>query len=263
MGQAFIVRARNDNAILTIPKEARIHADQAFYKEADAVNEELSFVRFEVAIDTLSDEIWIGYQWDSSDEFDNGIDISKMFSFEDDPQLYTAHNDLELCVDIIAEPEESGKTVPINFIVGSTGTHRINLLSWQGFEDTDVFLEDLFTGEFTDVKDMDFYEFNAQIGDAEERFLLHFSATVSTEEINSTAHVNIYAYQNTIYINSDGIYSQQDKKVLIYDVNGKQLGEVFVPAGKMQQINNIYQRKVLIIKAIYPQQIFTRKILNF
>jgi len=46
-------------------------------------------------------------------------------------------------------------------------------------------------------------------------------------------------------------------------VNGKQLGEVFLPAGKMQKIENIYQRKVLILKAIYPEQIFTRKILNF
>ncbi len=266
MGQGFYVKAKSGNASITIPKEARRHEDQAFYKSDESVNDELSFLTFQVNKDTLSDEIWVGYQWDSSDEFDDGIDISKMFSFEDEPQIYAAHNDLELCIDIIQEPTDNAKTIPINFIVGSSGLHELELMSFQGFEDITVQLEDLATGELQEVIDMDVYEFEANVGDSEERFLLHFNptGTVSTDDITSTeAKVNMYAYQNTIYINSDGKYADQSKTILIYDVNGKQLGEVFLPPGKMQKMENIYQRKVLILKAIYPEQIFTRKILNF
>ncbi|NOR87626.1 MAG: hypothetical protein GQ527_08465 [Bacteroidales bacterium] len=265
MGQGFYVRAKNSNASLTIPKEARRHEDQAFYKSDESVNDELNYLSLEVRKDTLSDEIWVGYQWDSSDEFDDGIDISKVFTFEDEPQIYGAHNNQELCVDVVEEPDNNGKTVPINFRVGNSGIHQLALLTYQGFNNVTVQLEDLVTGELQEVIDMNTYEFEATVGDAEERFLLHFNPfnTVNTEDIYNTSQVHIYAYQNTIYINSDGKYADQSKNILIYDVNGKQLGEVFLPAGKMQKIENIYQRKVLIIKAIYPQEIFTRKILNF
>ena len=264
MGQGFFVRAKNNNASIIIPKEARLHNEIPLYKSSNEINSELSFVSLEVQQDTLSDLIWVGYQWDSSDDFDNGIDISKMFTFEEEPQLYTTHNEEEFCVDVIAEPIEDGKTVELHFRVGLSGTHHLEMQMWQGFEYMNVLLEDLVTGDVLDIKEMNTYEFEATVGDSDARFLLHFNpyTPTSVQDMNSS-QVNMYAYQKTIYINSDGKFAKQSKNILIYDVNGKQLGEVFLPAGKMQKIENIYQRKVLILKAIYPEQIFTRKILNF
>jgi len=265
MAQGFYIRAQNSNASLTIPKKARRHEEQSYYKGSEEVNSQLSFVKLEIEKDTLTDELWMGYQWNSSDEFDNGIDISKMFTFEDEPQIYAKHNDLELCVDIFSEFQDEPKTIPIYFKPGTSGVHRINILNWQGFEGVDVFLEDTFTDEIEDVKDIDFYEFTAELGDSENRFLLHLNpeGTVATNDYPNPSLVHMYAYSNTIYINSEGYFAKQDKNILIYDVNGKQLGEVYLPAGKMQKIENVYQRKVLILKAIYPQETFTQKILNF
>lgn len=265
MGQAFYIKALSNDASLTIPKSARRHDEQDFYKGDKSINDELSYVSFEVRQDSLSDEVWVGYQWDSSDDFDNGIDITKMFSFEDEPQIFASHNDLELSVDIIEQPSTEAKTIPIYLIPGNNGLHQINMIAWQGFSSEDVFLEDLFTQEMMDIKTMDSYEFEANTEDDANRFLLHINGfnTVSVDYTNNNpSQVSIYSYKNNIYLKSDGDYAKQCKLVLIYDINGKMLQRISLEASAMNQIPQNYPSQIIMVKAIYNQDSFTQKIIN-
>jgi hypothetical protein len=263
MGQGFMVRTYSQEASLTIPAEARLHQQQDFYKNGDEIYDELNYLVFEIIKDSLADELWVGYQWNSTDEFDNGIDITKMFTFEEEPQLYTSHNNEDFCIDLVEEPAETGKQVPVFLRVGSNGTHQLNLLQFQGFTDVLVELEDLFTGEIMNLADMDSYSFDANVEDEELRFILHFNPAVATG-LNSFETredlVQIYGYDNKIYVKSEGQYESQEKELFIYDLNGKLLSIIPLSSGHLNSINNDYQSNMIIVKAEYVTDSFTEKI---
>lgn len=264
MGQGFYVKTYSEEATLTIPASARRHAQQAYYKQEAEDNEKLSYVRFEVIKNDLADEVWVGYRVNSIDEFDNGIDISKMFTFDEEPQIFTSHHEQEFSIDLIEKPESVNKQIPLFFRAGSNGTHYINLLEYQGFEDMLVQLEDLITGEMIDVDGMDSYTFNANIGDEENRFILHFNPLMPTgnQEFESQEQeVQIYAYADQIYISSSGEYSLQTKIVQFFDLNGKLLGEIPLSDASLSVIKNKFKRKMILVKANYPDRSFVGKVI--
>ena len=265
MGQGFYIKTQSEEATLTIPAQARRHEQQALYKSSDEINNELSFVSFELVKDSIADDFWVGYQWNSTDGFDNGIDISKMFTFEEEPQIFSSHNSEDFTIDLIEEPGFNSKQVPLFVRVSSSGTHQLNLIEYQGFLEVSVQLEDLITGEFIEVIDMDSYEFEADVGDEELRFILHFNPIIATgtDEFSSRdSQVNIYSYGDQIYIKSFGKYIKQSKVVYIYSLNGKLL-EIFDL--KASNISSITQNKVsaiFIVKANFNDNSFSKKIIN-
>lgn len=264
MGQGFYIKTQSEEATLTIPAQARLHEEQAFYKQSDEVDDELNYVIFEIVKNSLADEIWVGYQWNSTDGFDNGIDISKMFTFEEEPQIYSSHNNEDFTIDLIEAPELNSKQVPMYLRVGSSGTHHLNLLKYQGFFNVDVQLEDLVTGEILEIADMDSYEFEANVGDQELRFILHFNPTLYTGSdpyLSRENQVDIYSYRKQIYIKSNGDYAQQSKIIYLFDLNGKLLAEIPLSAGHLSSIKNYFNRKMIIVRAKYQTDTFTEKVL--
>ncbi len=262
MGQGFFIKTRTEEATIIIPKPARRHAQNEFYKSEDEINSNVSYLVFLVKQDSLEDEIWLGYQWDSSDDFDNGIDVSKLFHFEEVPQLYTIENNEELSINMIAEPTES-KVIPIHFMAGSDGLHQLSLLELQGFDDKDLMLEDLITGETYHIDDFESIEFTGDIEDESLRFLLHINQTVNTFNLDANSSmVQIYSYGKNIYIKSSGEFQNKDKKVLIYDMNGHLLYQNNHTKSVETIIENNYQNQILIVQCIYPSQSFQHKIIK-
>lgn len=264
MGQAFMVRTYSEEATLYIPAEARLHSQKDFYKNSEEVLDDLDYLILELQKDTLKDEIWVGYQWNSTDDMDNGIDISKMFTFEEEPQIYTSHNEEDFTIDLIAKPEESNKQIPVFIRVVSDGMHQLNLTDYQGFFDMNVYLEDLQSGEMIDMEEMDYYEFNATTNDDELRFIIHFNPLnpTNTHDFSSNEkQVQIYAYGDQIYIKSEGEYAAQSKKVFLYDLNGKLLTEIILSQGFLTSIKNRFKRKMIVVKAKYPSDTFTEKVI--
>jgi hypothetical protein len=264
MGQGFYIKTQSEEATLTIPAQARRHEQQAFYKSSDEINEELNYVSLELVKDSIADDFWVGYQWNSSDGFDNGIDISKMFTFEEEPQIFSSHNNEDFTIDLIEEPGFDNKQVPVFVRVGTNGTHQLNLIEYQGFLEVSVQLEDLVTGEFIEVIDMNSYEFEANIGDEELRFILHFNPILPTGSnlLSEREHkVNIYSFGEQIYIRSNGDYAKQSKNIHFYDLNGKLLAEIPLSAGHLSSIKNDFKRKMIIVKANFKTDSFTEKVI--
>jgi hypothetical protein len=262
MGQGFYIKTQSEEATLTIPAQARRHHQQAFYKSNDEINAELNYASFELVKDSMSDDIWVGYQWNSSDGFDNGLDISKMFTFEEEPQIYSSHNNEDFSIDLIEEPGLNSKQVPVFVRIGSSGIHQLNLIEYQGFLNVTLQLEDLVTGVFIEVIDMDSYEFEANPGDEELRFILHFNPILptATDEFSSRENqVEIYSYGKHIYIRSHGDYVLQSKIIHLYDLNGKLLAEIPLSEGHMSSIKNNFDRKMIIVRANFETDTFIEK----
>jgi len=263
MGQAFMVRTHSEEATLYIPAEARLHSQKDFYKNSEEVLDDLDYLILELQKDTLKDEIWVGYQWNSTDDMDNGIDISKMFTFEEEPQIYTSHNEEDFTIDLIEKPEESNKQIPVFIRTETKGIHQLNLTEYQGFSNLNVYLEDVQSGEMMNMEDLDFYEFNAVAASDELRFIIHFNPIIPTsthDYLSKENQVQIYSYGNQIYIKSDGEYAKQYKTVLLYDINGKLLAEIPLSDGHLTSFKNKYKRKMLVVKAQFKEDVFTNKV---
>lgn len=265
VGQAFIVRARSNNASLLIPKEARTHSSKNTYKSTEEINSEPNYLVLELVNGDLSDEVWVGFQDESTDGFDDGIDVSKLFTFENEPQIYAADQANLYCLDMVSAPDENGKTIPINLRIGTDGTHELSLKSWQGFYGVDAQLEDKLTNEFMDVFSMENYSFQANSTDANERFLLHLShsGTVSTDDLNvDDQSVAIYAASQSLYIKSYGDFKQESKTVYLYEMSGKLIFQSALMPGEFQKIQIPSDQKMLIVKLVYPTKVFTQKVIN-
>ncbi|NPD46885.1 MULTISPECIES: hypothetical protein [unclassified Lentimicrobium] len=263
MGQGFLIKTRTEEASITIPKQARRHAANEFYKSENAIDSEVSYLVFHVKQDTLEDEIWLGYQWDSSDDFDNGIDVSKLFHFEEVPQFYSVQNEDQLSINMIEEPLETAKIIPIHFLAGIAGTHELSLVEFQGFGDKDLLLEDLLTGIWYPIEDFSSVEFQSSPEDESLRFLLHINQTVNTNDLGSElSNVQIYSWDKQIYINSKGVLKNQTKQVKIFDINGRLLSQQNSAAEPETIIKNPFQNQILIIECIYTKQSFQQKIIK-
>lgn len=263
MGQGFLIKTRTEEASITIPKQARRHAQNEFYKTETGIDSEVSYLVFQVKQDTLEDEIWLGYQWDSSNEFDNGIDVSKLFHFEEVPQLYSVQNEDQLSINMIEEPQETAQIIPIHFLAGIAGTHELSLVEFQGFEDKDLLLEDLLTGIWYPLEDFSSLEFESNPGDESLRFLLHINQTVNTNDLASSfSDVQIYSWEKQIFIKSKGDFEKMSKQVRIFDINGRLLTQQNSSAESETVIENNFQNQVLIIQCIYPKQSFQQKIIR-
>jgi hypothetical protein len=90
-------------------------------------------------------------------------------------------------------PETS--VVPVGFTTAQSGDFTISAVETSEFNH--VFLEDLFTGSFTDLLAHS-YPFTFTSGDKENRFMLHFYA-VSVDESQAEL-VNIYSSEKVVYV---------------------------------------------------------------
>ena len=78
------------------------------------------------------------------------------------------------------------------------------------------------------------YSFTASVSDDPNRFLLHFGSNVGNNELLNPGDINIYAYDETIYIKSGELFSGD---VIIYDLSGKEILRKSINQSGFEKIN--------------------------
>lgn len=262
MGQAFLIRAKSAEAQITIPAAAREHHNQQVLKNEPRTKTESNFVVLNFQQNNYSDEVWIGFDAVSTDEFDDGIDISKMFSFTEQSEVYCMNNNLEMSVNMVQNPNGLAKTIPIFFKAVTADICTVNLTQKTGLEDYNILLEDLLTGDIVNVSDMINYEFNTEAGAPHNRFLLHLMPVgTQIEDPLTNNSVKIYSNQQHIYIKNHGKYASKPKKVFIYNINGLLIEKMTLKNNDLDILKNDFNERVVIVKALYEDKIFSQKII--
>ena len=109
------------------------------------------------------------------------------------------------------------RTVNLDFIPGTTGEYTIEFVENTIPTWGTIYLEDLVTNQMIDVYASESYTFNAEVGDEQARFKLHFGAT----GINELAKENLQAYisgQNLYILGESG-----EAQLEVFDIQSKQL----------------------------------------
>lgn len=163
--------------------------------------------------------------------------------------------------------------VPIGYKAFENGIHSIKINGLNNFDTTrSVYLEDKETGEMTDLRVLNSYEFEAQIGTNNDRFVLHFNIIDNGGDdlgtptnIDSSEDFVTKAYisnKTTLVIECN--WQTRKKDVALFDLSGQlitnkqfssnnyEIDLKSLPSGlylvKVNSENNTYTQKVLLKK---------------
>jgi len=202
ISQAFFIRAENENISFGIMNSARVHSTQQFYKNSDNVASVPTIV-IKAENNNMSDECWLSFNDESSEYYDNGMDVSKMFSKYGAPQIYLRNNIDSLSIMTVPMSYNDTRVVDLDYVTGSSGSQLLELVDVSMMWDTDIYLEDIIMGTIIDFKLAGNYEFNSQVNDDPKRFKLHF-VNLYTGTTNPEWDTDIVVYSNdgSIYINN-------------------------------------------------------------
>ncbi len=223
MGQGFFIQATGPSPSITIPMDARVHSTQGYYKSMQATNDTPVHISLQVMNDGGSNETNIAFLEGATEGFDI-YDTRKMFSFSGNaPQIYSIQAGEELGINGLPVIPAEGTEVKIGFKAGMNGEQTLTA-NLEYLPETTVLLEDLVTGDVQDLVENPVYEFNATVDDEPERFILYFNQTITGNEDKPVeTGLHVYAFDNAIYIRSEGEISKEKKEVLIYDMLGRKI----------------------------------------
>lgn len=171
--QGFFIKALNPGTgTITMNNEVRVANTQSQLKSTGSAAEGLNI---RLSSETYSDEAVLRFLNNASMNYDNGLDAEKKFSTNENvPQIYTktASNET-LAINTIGNSEEYIQ-IPIFINISMKGEY---LLEFDGAFNLDysktVYLEDMLTGEFVNLYEVDEYTFNSERVTDNARFILH------------------------------------------------------------------------------------------
>ncbi len=261
IGQGFFIQANAAAASITIPMDARVHSAQAYYKNTLIDNDVPDHISIKAIKGDRSDELNIVFTGDATEEYDNGHDAKKMFAMIGNaPQIYTVQSGELLSINGLPLLTEEGRTLQFNYKTGLSGEQKL-VANIDFLPNTEVLLEDLFTGIVHDFVNNPVYYFESLENDGHNRFLLHFGQIITGNENQKNENsIQVYAYDRVVYIRSEGKAAKEQKEIVITDLLGRTVLQTILPPSMLSKIPINVSNRYLIIKIQSESGINTAKV---
>jgi len=231
--QAFFVQATGANPELTIPQSSRVHSSQPFYKTSALP---ANSIKLSAKGNGYEDGIFIGFNKDATNSYDNNFDLRKLFGLDQAPQLYTIAGSDSLSINVLA-PLVNSQSVALQFTCEQDGWFDLIFDDAGNFNNgIKFFLEDLVEDDIVPINVGDNYHFYHQADNDESRFIMHFSVQTGIEKVSDLDYrivtlmdkLKIFFPEN---IRADvALYSTDGR--LISSANLKSGNDVDIPYGK-------------------------------
>ena len=241
-GQGFFVECTNvAGGTLEFTDAVRTHARTPFLK-----SEVTDLLKVQVTGNGYTDDMAIRFLDDATDGFDFNYDAHKMFAYNVEiPQIYSMANGYMAINALPATnmvPAGFRTAIPGEFTISATETSEFN----------NVVLEDLFTGEQTDLLS-DSYTFAGTVDDNEARFIIHFTPLAVGDNLAEAS--NIYSYHKNIYVT---VPENTKGYITVYDMMGKEVANAAINS----TLNTITLEKsaYYVVKVLSNESIVTEKV---
>ncbi len=249
------------NGSIEFTNASKVINSASFFKKLDSENNTLRLI---VSGNDYSQEAIINFQDEASDNYD--VYDSDIFFTENEevPHIYTVIDENELVINTYSSPMTENLAVNVGFKVGVEGDYTISTNVFEAFNSNqELFLEDKVTNEFINLQNDLVYTFHSEATDGADRFVLHFAnPNVSIDDIVNENKLNIYSYENKLYIK--GLISN-NTKVVIYDMYGKEITTNIFEESKFETISldnfasGNYLVKVTTDEKVYTEKVFVKK----
>ncbi|MCD4746199.1 MAG: T9SS type A sorting domain-containing protein, partial [Bacteroidales bacterium] len=126
-----------------------------------------------------------------------------------------------------------------------------------------LYLEDLLEGTIINLRITPEYSFTANINDLPDRFLLHFSNNEFpyNEDVNTNPDgINIYSYENTIYVNLLSAGEEVSGEIAVYNLLGQEIKRKTIEREALNKINMYNYNGQYIVKVFMNDNIISGKI---
>ncbi len=250
--QGFFVQVSNAVNSFTIPASARTHSSTAFYKDSPA-----DFLKFRItnSANETYDETIVRMNPEATAGYDVAFDGHKLTGSNIAPQLYTRISEDEFLsvntLSSIVAPEIVEMGFKANVEAEYTLTAIENTFNWA------ITLEDRFTGTFTELGQNTVYVFSAQPGADVNRFALHFSGTVGTEDPMSDEQIKIYSNNGNIFLSNAPAQSE----ISILNLTGQVVLRGSANGNGLTTINaNSLPEGIYIVNVVTGNQSVSKKV---
>jgi hypothetical protein len=236
--QGFMVHKTypSGTASYTINASDRVRTAATFYAQQD---DRLQLIA-ENKQTGLLDQTTIAFDTRATNGFDPEFDAIKPMGAPDRHTLYSVNNTDWMAINVLHSISTTN-AVALGFVPGVSGAYVLHFNGINTFSPgTKIFLEDKLLQMMYDIT-MGDYNFTASSTDNPGRFVLHFSAGVTTgisnDNTNQPEALHMRSYENEIYVYFTGT-DNVNAVIKVYDVLGREISnEVF-------NSNTIYQRQL-------------------
>ena len=242
--QGFFVHCNTtDNnlhpGIITIPNSVRMHSP-IFQKST--VNDLLTL---KVEGNISWDQAQVHINPMATNGYDSEFDAVKIMGSPDAPQLYSMIPSGKLSINSLPTLSDS-PVIQFGFKAGEIGNYTITASNLESFSSsTEFYLEDLVANTVQDLKTNPVYTFEAEPGQQENRFTLHFAA-VGIPDNNSGTSVKIYASNKTVYVN---IPTDMKGSIIVYNMLGIEVSRTTIQSNSLNTINLDVPSGFYLVKA--------------
>ena len=261
VSSGFFVRATSGGASITIPATAKVHNAQNFYKNTSEKNDTSDISYFVLGVSDESgrqDEVWMAFSQECTEQYDQGWDVTRFDNFANAPSLYYVQDDRELSIDALPLPDGEDQSVKLDFSAGTSGQQILSLKDISGMDESDIYLEDLFTGNIQDMIQQNDYAFDANVNESPDRFLVHINPVVTGVENPEDGGCLIYAWNKKIFIRQSG--SVKGRTVRVIDLYGRKLVENELSPSTLNIIPVKASNSTLIVQVIDGKKVVTKKV---
>lgn len=254
--QGFFVQANSGGGVFNIVPRVCVHGSQSWVKSAAVQN---NVLRLELTTNKNSfrDEVMIDFNSQYSGE---GGSYKFGSMYYDAPELWSVKNGNNYTIDRYKEVT-SGLAVHISAKCGVAGTYTLTATNIGDFNLSNiVYLEDLKTGNKTDLKAVGSYSFTGNPNDNKDRFRVTFAEIAGADEPVAEKPVYIFSYGNEVYINANSL-TAGDCAVYIYDAVGRMVYRGnYVPVAGNHRFTTLATPGAYVVKVISKSGIVTEKI---
>jgi hypothetical protein len=235
----FMVRTDIHHSTVTIPLNSRLHSNIPYYKAENHTD----LFSLKAKANQMTDETFIYYREESSTGYDSQFDAYKLMGSEEAPQLYSMISNKILSVNTL--PFEGNEVIDLGFKCGKEGQYSLTARGMESFDfTTPIWLEDLKTGIWQDLRSNPVYNFTYSIADAEKRFKLHFK---DEERSLKSTDISIYTLPNTLVVANKSGYPGA---IRVFDLSGNQILETGLTSAEKTQIPVNYPAGIYYVKVI-------------
>lgn len=252
--QGFFVQASGDGT-LSVNNYARIHSSQEFWKKTE--NNDIPLIRLKAELNDLTDETVVRFFSGASLNFDNDKDAYKLFG-NGHPEIFSITPDqTELAVNTLPDYNDE-TTIPVGFIAASEGLHTISLTEFIEFEsNTALYLQDIKTGIVWKLSEEPVYSFFSSPDDEYNRFMLHFSNPLGTDEMSASS-IAVYSHGKTVYLHMS---EKSDADIMIHDLVGREILRKNLSGQEMAKIELSVETGYYLVNMRAGNQVITQKVL--
>ena len=210
---------------LTIPANARLHSDSAWYKNSASINEIILTARDPEGL--TAQETIISINPEATQDFDLEYDSYFMAGFA--PMFYSTSQGKLFALNSLPELTDE-LVVPMGFVKNQNSSFSIQLT--QNTTDHTLYLEDIKTNVVHNISETP-YTFLSTAGDNPNRFLLKFGS-VGIDETPVTPVINAWYSRGILNVKTNegitniGIFNIQGQQLQNYQLFGSGLQTVSI-----------------------------------